>query len=185
MKKVIIVVVFLMLIFYLSSTGVFAKPLLSVSTPSPTTDSAIINQVDTFTLFWPLTAGKTRADSIYILKQWKEELRALLIFGKPQKAEYMVFLSSKRLLEADSLIRSGKTDLAFRTLEDALINLNKAEKFINESKDDTTLNSVSEETKKKLKNLTILLDYLISQSKEPMKMLKEVKDKSVALDNIL
>lgn len=77
-------------------------------------------QVNAYELFWPLVAGKTEGDSLYFLKSFKEKLRGLLIFSPAKKAEYEVLLGTKRLLEAEKLVKSGKEELAIKTLSRAL-----------------------------------------------------------------
>src|SRR3989338_9481511 len=88
-------------IFLFSVNVVFAQ------TPSPKT---------TFEAFWPLTAGKTIDDPLYFLKVWKENFRGMFIFGNPKKAEYAVYLGTKRVLEAEKLLKNGKKELAHQTL---------------------------------------------------------------------
>lgn len=70
-----------------------------------TTSSA---QINTFELFWPITAGKTIDDKFYFLKDFKEKLRGALIFGDTEKANYAILLATKRVLEADKLISENK-----------------------------------------------------------------------------
>lgn len=98
-------------------------------------------------VFWPLSAGKTVDDSLYFLKQWKETLRGLIIFGQIQKADYQLTLTTKRLLEADKLMQEKKTDAALKTLDLArlqidsiLTNVEKVKK--NEIKTETKLSMI-------------------------------------------
>lgn len=58
-------------------------------------------KVNSFELFWPLSAGKVTGENFYFLKQIKENVRASFIFGDFNKAKYYITLSEKRLLEAE------------------------------------------------------------------------------------
>lgn len=150
------------------------------ASPSPSSEApapfVAPSEPDRFTLFWPLTAGKTKADSLYFLKRLKEDLRGFFIFGKPQKAEYNVFLGTKRVLEADSLIQIGKTDLASQSLDDALKNFDNAKRFMDQSQDDSTRTKLVGGMKSKLGSINILLDFLISRDSQPLGKIKEAKD---------
>lgn len=86
---------------------------------APVATESSTTTFNSFEAFWPLTAGKTLGDSMYFLKTLKEDLRGILIFGKPEKGEYLVFRSTKRILEAESLISNKKDDLALKTVETA------------------------------------------------------------------
>src|SRR3989344_7375004 len=74
-------------------------------------------EVNSFVLFWPVSAGKTMGESLYGLKTFKEKVRGLLIFGKVQKVDYSLFLATKRVVEAEKLLNDGKDDLAVKTLD--------------------------------------------------------------------
>ena len=129
----------------------------------------------TFETFWPLTAGKTMDEQFYFLKTFKESLRGMLIFGVSQKADYAVLLGTKRVLEADKLIKAGKKDLASQTLKRAseqfriaLENVEKAlrEKNLGKNNIDTM--------KPRLNNLTDFLPTL--NSDEANGVLQKVRD---------
>lgn len=64
--------------------------------------------VDSYSLFWPLSAGKTMGDSLYSLKLLRERIGGLFKFGDSRKSEYNVTLSEKRLLEAEKLFIQKK-----------------------------------------------------------------------------
>lgn len=183
MLKIISFLVCFTFIFTASVVGVFAQQASPSASPTPSTESAAPSQIDTFTLFWPLTAGKTKADSMYFLKRIKEDMRGFLIFSKPQKAEYKVFLATKRVLEADSLISSGKSDIASQSLDDAIENLDEATSLMDQSKDDPARAAVVDEMKNKLKNINQLLSYLTRKGSEPASKIQETNDKSTSLYN--
>lgn len=120
-KAILIFVLFLS--FFLPSSLVLAHQ-----------NEATTEAKTTFEIFWPLTAGRTIDDKLYFLKTLKENLRGALIFGSAQKAEYAVLLGTKRVLEADKLIKDGKKDFADKTLKKALEELNIAQKNIDSAK---------------------------------------------------
>lgn len=103
MRK-LLVLAFLLLLIVTVKAALAQAP---TSTPEPTS----------FELFWPVSAGKTMGESLYNLKIFKENIRGYLIFGKPQKAEYAIFLATKRLVESEKLLSEGKTKLARKTLD--------------------------------------------------------------------
>lgn len=132
--------------------------LLSFRTVGAEVDKTIVEnkEVDSYVLFWPLVAGRTIDDSLYPLKMLKEKVRGFLIFGRPQKAENQLFLTTKRVLETEALVKSGKIDLAIKTLS-------KAESLINEAANNLSAASLSDvnldETRKKLENLDQFLGW--------------------------
>lgn len=88
--------------------------------------SAKLKSGGSYELFWPLTAGKTMNDSLYFLKLWKEDIGGMFISDNAQKADYEVTLATKRILEAEKLLKEGKEDLTKKTLEKALSQLTLA-----------------------------------------------------------
>ena len=140
------------LVFLFSAHLVFAQNPSVTSSPKTT-----------FEAFWPMTAGKTVDDSLYFLKIWKETLRGIIVFGNPQKAEYAVYLGTKRILEADKLFNDGKKELADKTLDKALEQFNIAEKNISVVKtSNRTLGPNIATMKPRLDNLLILLPSIPS-----------------------
>ena len=137
---------------------VSAKTLVPVPTPSA--------QLNTFELFWPMVAGKTVESKVYFLKLFKENVREALIFGKPEKADYEVFVATKRLLETESLLQENKTDLANKTSDVAISDLNKAKSNIESSKESISQdvkNSINQR-KEKLEQFLIWLKTKYSSS---------------------
>lgn len=127
MGKTLLYLSLVMFLFTASVHSIFAKSTEVVPATTTPTVSQTPQSLDSFELFWPLVAGKTRGDSLYSLKIFKENLRGALIFGKRQKASYQVFRGTKRVLEAEKLLGQNKTDLAVKTLNDALEEFKKAE----------------------------------------------------------
>ncbi len=83
------------------------------------TSSAIPEQIDSYNLFWPLSAGKTEADSLYSLKLFKETLVGWVTFGDTKKVDYAILLGTKRVLEAEKLLIDGNSELAIKALGQA------------------------------------------------------------------
>src|SRR3989344_5547563 len=90
----VIVTIFLLTIFqtYSGSTAIAVEDTLPVISMNPSASAT-----DSYMLFWPLTAGRTQGDSIYSLKLLKEQIRGWFIFGDVRKADYAVFLGTKRV----------------------------------------------------------------------------------------
>lgn len=138
-------------------------------------------EVNSFELFWPLVAGKTKAQKYYSLKLFKENLRGSLIFGKFQKADYILFLTTKRLLEAEKLADSDDKKNSLETFDMASDNLKKIEQIF-ESSTDISKSSV-DSLNLKFDNLEVYLPWLESKykGKEFENKVKEILDKTVNL----
>lgn len=134
-----------------------------------------ITEISSFELFWPIVAGKTIDDPLYFLKNLKETIRGWLIFGKPQKTEYAVFLATKRVVEAEKLINKSKFDLADRTLDRAISQLKVAER--NVGKMDGFLEDVVNQINNKLDNLEKFIPWLASQNEEMKDKLQSILEK--------
>lgn len=161
--------IFILIFMFFSSGVVLAED----ATSSPKT---------TFEAFWPLSAGKTIDDPLYFLKIWKENLRGMLIFGNPQKADYAVYLGTKRVLEGDKLLKEGKTNLALKTLKSADLEFSSAYSHVKAA---ASKGKVSREEirKDRLLNLKTLIDQLRPISPEEVRPeLDGVKDR---VDSIL
>ena len=92
-------------LFFFFALALIFPSLVEAVSPSP---NPTAGPVDTFTLFWPIVAGKTADDPIYFLKTFKESVREFLIFSKYRKADYNIRLAEKRLVEAEKLYLSIK-----------------------------------------------------------------------------
>ena len=119
MKKPLGLIVFALLLF---------GYVFSASAQENATQSAP-PQVDSYVLFWPLSAGKTEGESLYPVKLLKESVRSWFIFDGSKKAEYQVLLGTKRVLEAEKLIKENKSGEAKKTLKRSSNNLTKAYDF--------------------------------------------------------
>jgi len=135
-------------------------------------------QISSFELFWPIVAGKTMDEPWYFLKSFKENLRGMLIFGSPQKADYELLLATKRVVEAEKLINGGKTDYANKTLEIALQELGKSSLDLDKalslkvSFQEQALNMTN-----KLSNLEVFIPWLMTQSEKSKENLGKVLEK--------
>lgn len=167
MRKLLLI--FVSLIFL--SLGFFSK---TYAFDSVEAEKEETSEISSFELFWPMVAGKTIDDPLYILKSLKEKVRGFLIFGKPQKAEYYLFLVTKRVLEAEALINNGNKNLALRTLDMAISYAKKASNNLVKGQF-SDLNVV--ETKNKLENLNKFLQWYQARNEG------EVKDKMVRLQD--
>lgn len=166
--------VFFVSIFFLLSGVVFAQD--QENTPSASPQS-----VDSYTLFWPLYAGKTESDSLYSLKLFKEKVQGWFIFGENKKADYAVMLGTKRTLEAEKLIKDNKTELAQKTLKNASAHYAEAYDYIKvaASKDKF---SAKEIRRDRLINVKTLINSLkISALQEEKGQLEGVEGKVNAL----
>lgn len=141
-----------------TSSSVFPAQQPEEATPG----SEVGKPVDPYVLFWPLVAGKTSADTLYLLKSLKEKVIGLFIFERGKKAEYQVTLSTKRLLETEKLADLKKSGKALETIKRAKSHIERA---ISLSGKDG-LESVRSEMGKKLKNLEIFLPYLKNKTED-------------------
>lgn len=164
------------------------KP-VSVSTPKPTLVSSPIptpiptsapKEINSFELFWPVSAGKTMGESLYSLKTIKEQLRGALIFGKAQKSDYQVFLSTKRILEAEKLINEEKNDLALRTLQSSLGFLDNAkENWLKAKEANTGGGPEKGNIENQLNNLDVFLNYLSTKNSGDIKFEVDQNNKKI------
>lgn len=147
---------------------------LEVATPSATPA-----QVDSFELFWPVVAGRTRGEAFYFLKTFKEKLREMLLFSSFKKADYNITLSVKRTVEAEKLLLE-KSDIsnAQATLEDAQSHRDRAYDYINQAKSDG----------KKIDDLVNALDNSLEKQELVLLSVKSKSDnqeaKSILDDNV-
>lgn len=156
---------------------IFAKPSVSPE-PIPSPEAQVAEELNSFKMFWPLVAGKTLDDGfVYSLKRLKENLRGMIIFGKVEKADYLVFLATKRILEAEKLLNEGKYELANETLGDALNHLSGAEGKIQEYTENERLHNKNREMIDRLSNIEKLTGLLASNKTASSDKLKEVVDK--------
>lgn len=119
-----------------------------------------LEATDSYELFWPIVAGKTLGDPLYFVKTLKENIRGILILGKAQKTEYSLFLTTKRVVEAEKLMLQGSEDLASKTLDKAILQVDHARKYSAEA--GGTISLKSDEINNQLDNLERFLPLLAS-----------------------
>jgi hypothetical protein len=153
--KLIILLVVMTFPFFTLSRNVLAVS--ADPSPKPT-------KVDSFELFWPIVAGKVEGDSMYRLKIFKENIRGYLILSNLKKAEYLTFISSKRLVEFEELALSRKNfENATKTLEVYMSTHKKIFSYLDKGKSEgvviTNTQSIIEDT---LNRQLTLLNYILT-----------------------
>ena len=141
------------------SASLFAKtPVASpVALPSPTPAA----NVNSFELFWPMVAGKTMQSRLYFLKSFKEQMRGVVIFGSSQKANYGIFLSIKRVLEAEVLMKANLSELTNKTLDKAIAQLESANSSLTSAKNAGDIEkSTKDEINIRVSNLKVFVTSL-------------------------
>lgn len=149
--------------------------IFGVIAPTFAQNATTNEEINSFELFWPIVAGRTIDDPLYPLKSLKEKIRGWFIFGKPQKAEYAITLATKRVVEAEKLLGDGKKELAEKTLDKALTQLNEAERKIKRA--GGSLDNFVNEINNKLDNLEKFIPQLSSQNEDASEKLNFVLEK--------
>src|SRR5258708_773505 len=163
----------LVLLFAFSSS-VFAKVVVIKPSPTPVP----VPVVNSFELFWPMSAGKTMQSKIYFLKTLKEEVRGFFIFGSAQKADYRVFLGIKRMLEAEALMKGNVSDLANKTLDSALSDFDKASTQLTSAKNSGDVDQATkDEINSRVSNLKKFVNSLMVQYPDYKTKLQSILDK--------
>jgi hypothetical protein len=150
LKKIFATFLSIVFLFPIFISSVYSQ------SPSPTPSSS---EVNSFEVFWPLSAGKVEGERFYGLKILKENARGALIFGKPQKAEYKMFLATKRFLEVEKLIKEKKEDKAKITLINANRQLTETNNILTGLKG-KNMPTTANEINKKIDNLQLFIPYL-------------------------
>jgi len=124
--------------------------------------------LDVYELFWPIAPGKTVNQSFYFLKQLKENIRAVLILDKIAKADYQMFLVTKRVVEADTLVKQGESDAAEKTLKLAQERLKQVLTTLEDAKSKNELKATGGtiNIQNQAKNVKRLTDWYVSQDSE-------------------
>lgn len=173
MRLFVITILFLSLLSFWVNSAIAKE--VTTNEPSSTPSAANVNSYE---LFWPLTAGKTESDSLYSLKLFKEQVIGWFIFNDTARADYAVLLGTKRVLEAEKLLKVGKTDLALKALERAGSQFSSAYSRIKEA--DSKGKLAAEEIRRdRLIYVKRLIDYLRTVSpQETYQGLDTVKEKA-------
>ncbi len=149
----------------------------ATAAPSP-----IPTEVNSYDMFWPITAGRTMGDSLYFLKSLKENLREFLVFSSYKKADYNITLSAKRVVEAENLfIEKKDVNNAKKSLEAAQSKRDKALEFIKKAESEGRyIVDLKTTLKNSLEKQRALLHYLITKVDEESK--KFIEDNVSALN---
>lgn len=115
--------------------------------------------VDSYTLFWPIISGKTKADRFYSLKLVKENIHSRFIFDGSKKADYLILLGTKRVLEAEKLFKEGKVNLALNSLDSASANFSRSYKAMKVAGEKGKFDA-NKIRRDRLTNTKSLIDYL-------------------------
>lgn len=143
-------------------TYYYAPAVNVAATPAPT--ATPVPQVDSFALFWPMSAGKTMQSKIYFLKTLKEKIRGFFIFGSAQKADYDIFLGIKRMLEAEALMKANVPDLANKTLDSAAAEFDSANSALTNAKNAGSVDQTTkDEINTRVANLKKFVNSLMVQ----------------------
>lgn len=121
-------------------------------------------EIKSFELFWPVVAGRTMGDPLYSLKSLKEKVRGWFIFGKARKADYKIFLATKRVVEAEKLLKNDKNDLALKTFGLAENNVMKGKAYWTDVENKANQGDVMVNIKNQLTNIEKFLNYLESKN---------------------
>lgn len=146
-----------------------------------TSEASPSGTINSYNLLWPLTAGKTEADSFYFLKLIKEQITGWFIFGDIRKADYEIYLGSKRYLEAEKLLKEGKVESALRAFEKADSHLHSAYNHVKSASSNGKI-SRDEIRRDRLIHIKALIDQLRPTAPDAETALDQVKDRA---DSIL
>lgn len=157
-----------------SKRGTSKTPVVTPSpSPSPSPDP-----VDSYDLFWPISAGRVMGDPLYFLKSLKESLRELLVFGDYKKAEYNITLAEKRLLESEYLFKVKKDfENTGVSVIQAKSKMEKAVLYVGKSKDSSDISALQRKLSLSADKQRRLLNYLITLGdKEQTKEMSDYED---------
>lgn len=102
MKKILVSFVLLLTVF--SGSNVLAQE----GSPAPEATASGAAEFNSFTEFWPISAGKVMGEPLFFLKTLKESLREVFYFSNYRKVDYNITLSEKRLVETENLYLEKK-----------------------------------------------------------------------------
>ncbi len=185
MKKILIGLIFLLIAVFFTKSVLAQYPVSSLPSSSPTS-LELSQQVNSYELFWPLTAGRTVDDSLYSLKLFKEKIRGWLIFGIQQKADYAAMLTTKRVLEAEKLINENKTNLVGQTFNMASSQLDIVNDQLKMAKQkNEKMGQTATDLSNKLNNLEKFLNNLLNNKPEYQTQIKNLLEKIQSAKNNL
>lgn len=152
--------------------------IIATSKPTPIPTATVAPNVNSFELFWPMSAGKTIQSKVYFLKLLKEKVRGFFIFGSAQKADYDLYLGIKRMLEVEALMKANVPDLANKTLDTAVDEFNKANSAVTDAENSSDIDQTTKnEINMRLTNLKMFVNSLINQNPNYKNKLQEILGK--------
>lgn len=131
------------------------------ATDSSIASSSSVAKTDSYTLFWPITAGKVRGDKLYFAKKFKESFRNLITFSDYKKSDYEITLSEKRIVEAEKLYQLKDYENGLETLKDGHKNREKAlEKYKKAENIGRYMGDIKNRLKESLKKQRLVLEQI-------------------------
>lgn len=147
--------------FFILIILVFALFFPTLSLAQETENSTSSATINSFELFWPISAGKIMGEQMYTLKILKEDIREFFIFSNLKKAEYNVTLSEKRVVESEKLFMIKKDYVNGKKTLD--VTKQKQEKAITLLKKEGGKNDYATQVKSRIiKSFTNQKDLLVS-----------------------
>lgn len=134
-----------------------------------TASAATPNISDSYTLFWPVVAGKTMDNRLFFLKEWKESIKGVFIFGRAESVDYEIQLSTKRILETEKLLNEKKNIYALKSLERAKEYLISAHQGLQSSEKNKLNHDAINNINNQLENLDMFLVSLNTNTNEDVK----------------
>lgn len=150
---------------------VFLFPSIAIAqSPSPSASPVATNvPVNSFDLFWPISAGKVAGEPMYFLKSLKENVRGMFIFGDFKKIEYNIILSEKRAVEVEKLFLDKKDYSNGQNTINAMQDKWKLASNWLKSLDDENRDSLKDRFRTSLEKQRALLQYLQTQVPDEQK----------------
>lgn len=151
-------------IAFLLTAGLFLlSPLVSFVYAQEEASPSPVAVVNSFELFWPISAGKVAGESMYSLKILKENVRGMFIFNAGKKVDYLITLAQKRTVEVEKLYLDKKdytnAEETLRVLQDKWTDTTAAITKVDEQ-DQSGLEGTF---KTSLEKERALLQYLVTQ----------------------
>ncbi len=175
MKRIF--VFFLFLVFVLCVTSIS----LAKTNIAPESKTGAV--VNSYELFWPIVPGRVMGDKLYSLKFLKEKLRESIIFSSFKKADYLIVISEKRLVESEFLYKNGNIKAGSETLSIAVKTWLRIRDLISQTKSSGTdvVNLQTRFANSLEKQSLVLEDLLIKLQDKQVDEIKTSLDKAKEL----
>ena len=129
-----------------------------------------VEKIDVYAFFWPIVPGKTVNDSMFWLKQLKEQFGDFFSFGDINKSGSQITLSEKRFVEANKLLEDKDYDNAKKTLDMNKQNRDSALKFMKKAQEEKRqVDELKSRLVVSLQNQEMVLKYLLTQLPDDQK----------------